>query len=245
MAPDSDSHTYIQLVYNPSEIRNSSHKKTLALLEPQGTGRCSFVILSSFTGSRHDLSLKRRKNFAWVDMMPEVLETIEMGIVQPKFSCSRILMLLRDSILRRQTTSLIIMITEIVDESNMMWLELAEHLGIKGRVHPTNHQNGCQFYGKKQHVGENVRRNCEVEDSKIEMRRRETNVAKMHGQHYTKNKIGGSDVPGNNFDSTSIKPTLLADDVLSPSSENSRIEDMILGNEFYYEEGITMNLLFT
>ena len=153
-------------MYNRGKVQSSPHRRSLALLEPQGTGRLSFAILSSFTGNKYDISVpKRRKNFTWVDLLPEVLETIDVGIIQPKFSYSRTLMLLRDSILQTQTTSFIMLIAdcEIVSESTIMWLELAEHLGMKNRCNILNGRYENQVKDERKFSEEAIRDNKMVD----------------------------------------------------------------------------------
>jgi hypothetical protein len=77
LAPDHASHTVIQLTFTPvSKTGNqqASHSKSLSLLEPAGTGRLTFMIMSAF--SDPDVKSGRRTNFSWVDSIPEVLETL-------------------------------------------------------------------------------------------------------------------------------------------------------------------------
>ena len=140
LAPDLTSHTLIQFVYYPSKAPTGSHNKSLSLLEPVGTGRMTFMILSAFSPAPLGGNISTRvRNFHWVDALPDILEVLGTGMVQPKFSVSRTLMLLRDVLMGRQKTSLMLHLLPVEGMMGhiLMWLELFQHLGTNQRLSST------------------------------------------------------------------------------------------------------------
>ena len=231
----------MQLVYNPGNVQTGPHKKSLALLEPQGTGRFTFVVLSSFTGSHGALSVaKQRKNFAWVDLIPQVLETIEMGVVQPKFSHSKTLMMLRDSLLRRQITSLILQVTEDENmrDTIVMWLELAEHLGLKGRANIMNYEHDYN----NEVINSSIKKSVGDKGVYDEMMKARRDLIVGHeAQECVKSSVDESDEHHKIFGPASLRSTIVSP-AQFPSFANSFRDDMALENELKYENGREMNL---
>lgn len=140
LAPDYTSHTVIQLAFTPMSKAGSqqaSHTKSLSLLEPAGTGRLTFMIMSAF--SDPGAKSGRRANFPWVDSIPEVLETLNSGLLQPKFSQRKTLMYLRDALCGRQKTSMTIYLQPELStlDNTLMWLELSQHLCVQRVNKPT------------------------------------------------------------------------------------------------------------
>lgn len=133
-SPDPTSHSVIQISIIPRKEKAASNSKTLAPLEQAGTGRLTFMLLSSFTPDQSICSPQsNRVNFPWVEGLADVLEQLQSKVTSPSFSKSKTLLLLRDAITGKQGCTLMLHTTP--DEGrwsdSLMWMEISAYLGLE------------------------------------------------------------------------------------------------------------------
>lgn len=133
-----NSHTIMQLtVFDKSKV-NPTLSPTSSQLDPPGLGRITFVLLSNLAQADQQylkptspLPVKEFSgSYPWVDHLNAVLNWIESKRPSPPFHKSRISLLLKEVLLRRQQASLMLLIQPSADQHvvNMNWMNLFSNI---------------------------------------------------------------------------------------------------------------------
>ncbi|KAJ1422553.1 hypothetical protein B484DRAFT_420893 [Ochromonadaceae sp. CCMP2298] len=126
-----------------------THTAVGALSDGPGVGRITFVLLSNLSpqaaaGSRSSSPMKspsmkspstpspptKSGNYAWVDHCRQVIQWLESKRASTPFHKSRLLLLLKDVLLRRQKASLLLMVQPSLEQhaNNLEWMRLVAQM---------------------------------------------------------------------------------------------------------------------
>jgi hypothetical protein len=127
-----DAHTILQLKMSPRHVQKHSTRTGAGkLLDPPGTGRIYFVLLSNLSSQKQLMASDGNiGRFPWVEKVPMIMDWLESKRATPPFKSSRLLLFLRDALYGRQPSSLILLLNPIAEylQLNYSWLQLSQRL---------------------------------------------------------------------------------------------------------------------
>lgn len=135
-------HTVMQLTVvnkgvQDSQVRNSADSVSSRIStnpgDQPGTGRLTFVLLSNIApivSTAGKLSYPISPHYPWVEQTYLIVQWLESKRASPPFHKSRILLLLRDVLCRKQSASIVLMLQPNLEQHaiNREWLQLVSRI---------------------------------------------------------------------------------------------------------------------
>jgi hypothetical protein len=127
-----EAHTIMQLKIATRESKKHSAKTGAGkLLDPAGTGRLYFVMLSNLSSIRQLMASDGSVGmYPWAEKVPMIMDWLESKRATPPFKSSRLLLFLRDALYGRQSSTLMLLLNPTVEnlQLNYNWLTLCQRL---------------------------------------------------------------------------------------------------------------------